>query len=1432
MKLATETGTVHYELKVARTSYDFKNGEAVSTTINKVSGNYPDEYEISSTSVRLNRVRVYNQTETILHFGDWFSTNHIRQQYNSDEVSTTLDYVNDDIASLISDTVYTTIEYAGSPQSSVINFKSAYIDIWITWEVPSGDDNTGGGDSGGGSEGGDSGGGGDDPGDSGDEEDNEEDYENPNYGGEGGIYNVAISPANNSRILFSALSSGKLFSIKSDIPSSSYVDLHLYVDTWENEPLYYKTSSNGTYVPFPEDGLHIVNDPTSGQTGKLPSSLYIKSATQITKKQYMSIEITGTVDDDDCFQYIFDYFLTKSSTDPIGVYYEWCFFCGDKHTLRPSELTSYSGAWIRFCGLVDDAYVEQELPYASSVNLTLKASLASGLPVYYYDDHGHYVDLETIDGVEDLTLIPETGLKYTNLSNLKGVMEDGFYLLTASTPPEGDILTLSMSGTINGVTMDRGVAVYTIVDATQCYPPTGISINDSDLAQSVTDGTVMLKWWGALPGTNNPIAGYRILYQDRIGTSNKPIITYKNIKSIQSSGQLEVPTPNPGEARCYYVMTLGENATEELHSEQKASKYITRNLITPCLAPTTVYVGSTISNDISNLYFSGASHGDFNKSKYYEIQRSLRLENGTTWSEWEDCNKAFLEELTPSYSFSGDHYVENNINGVPYVYLTSDGVFTVDKDILVDVFLVGAGGGGALGCRQRTNTSGSVTYYELPASGGGGGYTTNVFKLLLKQGQEYNVFIGQGGKGGYLTEDGITESLQGENGGNTTAFGYEAHGGYGGNCRSVYTHTDGFKGYIGGNGGSAGGSGATSNDPGRGAFDGADSLGVATYPESQLYNFTGAFGQGFTTRSFMEPNDKAYASGGGGVSINTSGSISVGVGGDSTAGQGVKGGLTTLPDALPNSGSGGGARCGRYYYDGIYSLAKTLGGSGGSGIVIVRPAFCYTQVTPPKTEKNTYKYRVRLVGEAGPDFASEWTESSNDLTRDLFPFSEYTDNPAEPYTTVVKAVHTIELQDRISKMAAFYTNNQSTLSNPVAHQTPISQWTTHMTQCQNTFDKMNGVHDAWIPLNGVSIPQAEIINQIREIVDQGHIVKTTFRDNDDAPYETINKAGREIAYKDSIPRVEPKQSVEYIFRGWQYMGGQQKDDALAGVTYNRIIQPRFVSIPRRYTVEFYSGDTLIYQTEVPAGKTPIYQGFTPVRTDIDDPENFEFDKWNHDISPIYDNTKYYAIFSHSQLTETIKDTWEEILQSIEDGSYATKYKAGDTKELNLGELGYVNMTVAAVDFDELSDGSGTAAITWLSEQLLPNGVAWHADRTATWENCDLRKYLHDTVMPHIPENIRNNIAAIHDTNDLVWVPSYGEVYGASAFYYVLFQNNNSKRIKKTLSGVTADWWLRDVYNSTSARYIDTSGSASTSTPTVIKCMPLCFCTGKTPKLEE
>lgn len=183
----------------------------------------------------------------------------------------------------------------------------------------------------------------------------------------------------------------------------------------------------------------------------------------------------------------------------------------------------------------------------------------------------------------------------------------------------------------------------------------------------------------------------------------------------------------------------------------------------------------------------------------------------------------------PKFTYTGQYsFIDDGSGNWRIKFLTS-GVLTWLKDVLVDVFLVGAGGGGKS---------------KSPQAGGGGGYTKTVKSIAIAKNTQYAIEIGVSG-----------ESI---NGGNTSAFGVTAEGGkVGGNGRGT-----------GGDGGSGGGGYSVA-----GGIDGANGSSYSIY--------RGGKGQGTTTREFGESTGDLYASGGSGVASGaTAGADNTGDGGD------------------------------------------------------------------------------------------------------------------------------------------------------------------------------------------------------------------------------------------------------------------------------------------------------------------------------------------------------------------------------------------------------------------------------------------------------------------------------------------------------------------------------------------------------------------------
>lgn len=179
---------------------------------------------------------------------------------------------------------------------------------------------------------------------------------------------------------------------------------------------------------------------------------------------------------------------------------------------------------------------------------------------------------------------------------------------------------------------------------------------------------------------------------------------------------------------------------------------------------------------------------------------------------------------------------------------------------------------------------------------------------------------------------------------------------------------------------------------------------------------------------------------------------------------------------------------------------------------------------------------------------------------------------------------------------------------------------------------------------------------------------------------------------------------------------------------------------------------------------------------------------------------------------TISDSWDEILASINDGTYATKYAVGDIKLMRINGND-VHVQLVAMDSDPLADESGnTAPTSWIVMNTITEHVMNSTDTNNNgWAACEMRSWLRETAITWFPESIQGAINEVtktyydYTTNrtlsiaDTVWIPSYREIFGGSLYensgpYYTAIFSDPNKRILLNLSGGLAAWYLRSASN--------------------------------------
>ena len=120
--------------------------------------------------------------------------------------------------------------------------------------------------------------------------------------------------------------------------------------------------------------------------------------------------------------------------------------------------------------------------------------------------------------------------------------------------------------------------------------------------------------------------------------------------------------------------------------------------------------------------------------------------------------------------------------------------------------------------------------------------------------------------------------------------------------------------------------------------------------------------------------------------------------------------------------------------------------------------------------------------------------------------------------------------------------------------------------------------------------------------------------------------GGDTTYGSSNPTKASTAQYSYSFTGWSLTaGGAANANALKAVVSDRNVYAAFTSTVRKYTVRFYNGTTLTQTvSEVPYGSNASYTGDTPVKTDVEKPEDYEFTEWNPSPNGITGNTDCYA----------------------------------------------------------------------------------------------------------------------------------------------------------------------------------------------------------------
>lgn len=303
----------------------------------------------------------------------------------------------------------------------------------------------------------------------------------------------------------------------------------------------------------------------------------------------------------------------------------------------------------------------------------------------------------------------------------------------------------------------------------------------------------------------------------------------------------------------------------------------------------------------------------------------------------------------------------------------------------------------------------------------------------------------------------------------------------------------------------------------------------------------------------------------------------------------------------------------------------------------------------------------------------------------------------------------------------------------------------------------------------------------------------------------------------STPAKDSTAKYDYTFAGW--------DGTYTDVTYPKTIMATYNSTIRKYTIYFYNGDELLQSVEnVQYGGSATYTGSTPVKTDVDNPEEYEFKRFNPEPTNIIGETKCYALF---KFTGYIKDSWTTIGENAANGTASSVYQIGARKEIPItlsdGTTTTADVEIIAFNHDDLADGSGKASITFFCKDL-PNilkGMNSTSNAAGGWQSSEIRTFINGELIGAFPSELKSLIKPVYKisdggagnktlitTTDSCWLASYDEVAftsnsnslsGQGEAYSSVFYGDKESRKKYIVDDTeTGGWWLRSTYYTTSS----------------------------------
>lgn len=328
----------------------------------------------------------------------------------------------------------------------------------------------------------------------------------------------------------------------------------------------------------------------------------------------------------------------------------------------------------------------------------------------------------------------------------------------------------------------------------------------------------------------------------------------------------------------------------------------------------------------------------------------------------------------------------------------------------------------------------------------------------------------------------------------------------------------------------------------------------------------------------------------------------------------------------------------------------------------------------------------------------------------------------------------------------------------------------------------------------------------------------------------------------SNPICESTAQYDYTFSSWD-------GDFDTEMTEARDFYAVYTNTIRKYSVHFYNEDELLLTIEnVPYGSSTSYTGSAPVKTGVDDPDEYVFKGWLPAPENITGETNCYALFKFTGYLfgklsddseygtvddpnwDVINTYWSTIQSDVEayknseltEEEFTTKYQIGGRMiipiELSDGTSTIADVEIIGHNHDDLADNSGKAALTFFCKDLpnLYRGMNELSSDEGGWINSAMREFTNGELLESLPVELQaalKPVLKISDggssdktlatSTDSCWLASYDEVgftsgsynlSGQGELYSSIFSSDKESRKKYIVDNTeTGGWWLRSSY---------------------------------------